>query len=240
MSNPPLPLQRDRPRLVDDQLRLEQPLEDAAVECRARPRSRSAHSGRSASPRLAIAAAAAPALPSTEATANWAEPANVVADITSGAAQPIPAARARRRTRPRTPTPPPRSARSPGLLPDIGLSRDCGAVTPRAIRSRDIAPQSANSTMPEPTISQSVVVYVPVRSRAAPRSEGRDRADRVADAEHQPGNGAHLGGTPADVHGQRHHEREHRSRAEADQRRPDPGSARHQREAGAAERESRR
>ena len=42
-----------------------------------------------------IAAATAPPDPSTETTANCAEPANVVSDITIGAATPMPASRAR-------------------------------------------------------------------------------------------------------------------------------------------------
>jgi hypothetical protein len=40
------------------------------------------------------AAATPPPVPSTDATANCAEPANVVADITTGASDPMPASRA--------------------------------------------------------------------------------------------------------------------------------------------------
>jgi hypothetical protein len=41
-----------------------------------------------------MAAAAAPPSRRTEAAANWADPAKLVADMTSGAVHPIPAARA--------------------------------------------------------------------------------------------------------------------------------------------------
>src|SRR5207248_9870183 len=46
------------------------------------------------------------------------------------------------------------------------------AATPRAIRSFVIDVQSESRIAPEPAISQSVVVYVPVRSLVAPRSNG--------------------------------------------------------------------
>ena len=47
-----------------------------------------------------------------------------------------------------------------------------GVATPRAMRSGVIDAHSEKRTAPEPAISQSVVVNVPVRSRAAPRSSG--------------------------------------------------------------------
>ena len=85
----------DRPRLVDRELRLEQAPQPAARAAPARPTCRSPGSARLSSTAAAIAAATAPPDPSTDATANCAEPANVVSDITIGATVPIPASRAR-------------------------------------------------------------------------------------------------------------------------------------------------
>ena len=78
-------------------------------------------------------------------------------------------------------------------MPARHAGSSSGAVTPRAIRSRVIETQSEKRTAPAPTISQSVVVNVPGRVAGRAEQERRDRADRVADAEHQPGRGGDIG-----------------------------------------------
>ena len=93
---PAVTLGGDRPRLVDDELGVEEPRPRATRRGTARPRRRSGPYRAFSRSAAATAAATVPPAPSTETAANCAEPANVVADITIGAAQPQPAARASR------------------------------------------------------------------------------------------------------------------------------------------------
>ena len=75
----------------------------------------------------AIAAASAPPSSSTDATANCADPANVVSDITIGAATPMPASRARM----------PNEAPNASTATAIGATARAPSVTPARTDWRD-------------------------------------------------------------------------------------------------------